>query len=201
MDERPTDPGSVYTPGVPLHVELVPSALHIEDKGRRNPSDNASFLWNKRGHSPILAPDGHQVTLGEFNMVTGGAEVTCVNQGTAIAISLQGLIPNGVYSLWIFTFKSPGFHNNFDHLIGNGVLKLTNGAENIFTASSDGSASLSAIIHRQSLSIVGSVGDCLFSEYEIHFMAAYHLNYVIHNGTPGNPNTWVTQFFFPFRGN
>ena len=79
--------------------------------------------------------------------------------------------------------------------------KLTDGAENIFTASSDGSASVSAIINAQSLSILGSVGDCLFSEYEIHFMAAYHLNYVTNNGSPGNPDSWVTQFFFPFRGN
>ena len=104
-------------------LNLSHSALHIEDKDRMHPADNATLLWNNRGHTPILAPDGHQVTLGEFKMVTGGAEVTCVNQGTTIAISLQGLIPNGVYSLWIYTFKLPGFHNNFDHLIGNGVLK------------------------------------------------------------------------------
>jgi hypothetical protein len=198
--DGPRDPGSLPTPGVSLHVELVPSAAHIEDKNRMNPADNASLLWNKRGHSPILAPDGHQVTLGEFKMVAGGADVTCINQGTTIDISLQGLITNGVYSLWIYTFKLPGYHNNFDHLAGNGVLKLINGTENIFTASSNGSASLSAIMHAQSLSILGSVGDCLFAEYEIHIMAAYHLNNVTHDGTPGNPNTWVTQFFFPFLG-
>jgi hypothetical protein len=40
------------------------------------PQGDAALIWNNRGHIPIKAPDGHQVTLGEFDRVTGKAEVT-----------------------------------------------------------------------------------------------------------------------------
>lgn len=194
------DPNSLPAPGVSFNVDLVYVALHIEDKNRKPPEVDAELLWNNRGHTPIIAPDGHQVTLGEFNSVTGKAEVTYINKGTNIAINLQGLIPNGLYSIWVLTFKLPGFHNSFVHLIGNGALGLNSGSGNTFTASSAGTAFIPATMHAQSLSLFGSVGDCLCSEYEVHLMAAYHSNNLIHNGTPGNPDSWVTQFSFPFRG-
>ena len=195
------DPGTLPLTGTPINVDLVPSSGHIENKDGMSPTNDTTLLWNNRGHTPVLEPSGHQVTLGEFKKVTGIAKISCVNQGTNIAINLQGLIPNGRYSTWIFTFKLPGFHNNFSHLIGNGALNLNNGAENRFKATADGSASLSTTVHAQSLSLFGSIGDCLFSEFEIHLMFAYSYNNGLHNGPPDNPDSWVTQFYFPFRGN
>jgi hypothetical protein len=195
------DPGTLPLTSTPINVDLVPSADHIEDKDRMWPTNDAALLWNNRGHTPILDPAGHQVTLGEFKKVTGIAKISCVSRGTRIDINLQGLIPKGRYSTWIFTFKLPGFHNNFSNLIGNGALNLNNGTENRFTASLDGSASLSTTIHAQSLALFGSIGDCLFSEFEIHLMVAYSYNNGLHNGPPDNPDSWVTQFYFPFRGN
>ncbi len=194
------DPNTFPTPGVSFNVDLVHVALHIEDKNMRTPEGDATLLWNNRGHTPIIAPDGHQVTRGEFNGVTGTANVTYINQGTSIAINLQGLVPNGVYSIWVLTFKLPGFHNSFANLIGNGALGLNSEVKNTFTASSAGTASLSARMQAQSLSIFGSIGNCLCSEYEVHLMAAYHSNNLIQNGTPGDPSSWITQFVFPFRG-
>ena len=194
------DPGALFLPTTPINVDLVPSAIHIEDKDGMSPANDTMLLWNNRGHTPILDPLGHQVTLGEFKNVKGIARISCVSRGTGIDINLQGLIPNGKYSIWVFTFKLPGFHNNFSNLIGNGALKLNNGTENRFTAFPDGSASLSTTINAQSLSIFGSIGDCLFSEFEIHLMVAYSYNSA-HNGPPENPDSWVTQFLFPFLGN
>jgi len=185
---------------VPLNVDLVHVALHIEDKNMMSPVGDATPLFNNRGHTTIMAPRGHQVTLGEFNTVSGKADITCTDYGTNVAMQFQGLIPNGVYSIWVLTFKLPGFHGTFDNLIGNGALGSIDGSENAFIASSAGTASLSVTTHAESLSLFGSVDNCLFSEYEVYLAVAYHLDNLTHGGTPGDPATWVVQFAFPFMG-
>ncbi|PYT06082.1 MAG: hypothetical protein DMF49_12250, partial [Acidobacteria bacterium] len=38
----------------------------------------STLLFESRAHNPILAPDGHQVTLAEFNAVQGQASVKFV---------------------------------------------------------------------------------------------------------------------------
>lgn len=184
----------------PLNVDLVHVAIHIEDANKLPPSGDATLLWDNRGHTPVLAPDGHQITLGEFNKVSGYAEVKCVDAGTHVVVHMKGLIPNGVYTIWLLTFKSPGFDGTFVNLIGNGALGAPDGSQNAFTASSDGTASLSAIMPAESLSLFGSVGNCLSSEYEMHLAAAYHSDNLTHGGSPGDPATWVVQFAFPFYG-
>src|SRR6266498_2714774 len=57
----------------PLNVDLVHVALHIEDASMQPPAGDATLLWDNRGHTPIMDPDGHQVTLDEFNRVSGYA--------------------------------------------------------------------------------------------------------------------------------
>ena len=185
----------------PLIIELVQMVLQIEDMNMKAPIEDTTLLWNNRGHTPIMAPDGHQVTLAEFISVAGKGKVVYTSRGADITIELRGLIPNGLYSMWILVFKRPGFHGNFDNLIGNGALALTTSwGNNTFTAFPSGTASLSATIHAQTLSVFGSVGNCLCSEYEIHLMGDYHSNNLIRNGTAGDPGFWITQFFFPFLG-
>jgi hypothetical protein len=187
-------------PSLPLNVDLVHVAYHIEDAKKESPSGEATMLWNNRGHTPIMAPDGHQVTFGEFNTVSGKAEITYLQQGSKVALSLQGLIPNGVYSIWVLTFQLPGYHGTFANLIGNGALGSNDGSQNTFRASFDGTAFLSTIMYAESLSIFGSVGNCLCSEYEVHIVAAYHSTNLINRDDSGNPDSWVAQFAFQFRG-
>ena len=103
--------------------------------------------------------------------------------------------------MWVLLFKRPGFHGNFDNLIPSGALELnSSGGENTFVASPDATASLTATIPAQTLSVFGSVGNCLCSEYEINLVAAYHSNNLVRNGTAGDAGSWVTQFYFPFLG-
>ncbi len=71
---------------------------------------------------PVLAPDGHQLTLGELSQVRGLATVKCDNRGTGVKIKLSGLIPGGVYTIWLLTFEQPGFTTDFAHLIGEGIV-------------------------------------------------------------------------------
>src|SRR5881409_548109 len=60
--------------------------------------------------TPILAPDGHQVTWGEWNNVQGRAAVKCIQPGSLVVVHLSGLIPNAQYSAWVVAFKPPGFN-------------------------------------------------------------------------------------------
>src|SRR5438094_980688 len=62
--------------------------------------------------SPVLAPDGHQVTWGEWTDVEGQAAVKCIKQGSHIVLHLSGLIPNGQYTAWVVAFDPPGFNGN-----------------------------------------------------------------------------------------
>ena len=192
--------GNSKTGGGPIKVSSDLVYGFVEDANGLFPVGNATLLYDKRGHTPVLAPDGHQVTLGEYNMASARADIKCINSGTHVVVHAQGLIPNGVYTIWTLTFKSPGFDGTFVNLIGNGALGAPDGSENVFTASSDGTASFSIIMHAENLSEFGSVGNCLGSEFEVHLVAAYHMDSMSHGGSPGDPTTWVIQFGIPFHG-
>jgi hypothetical protein len=184
----------------PLSVDLVHPTFNIEDADKMPPSGDATLLFDNVGHTPVLAPDGHQVTLGEFNMVSGYAEVKCINAGTHVVIHMKGLIPNGVYSIWVVVFKFPGSDPTFANIIAGGALGPADGSKNAFTASPAGTASLSAILPAGPLSEGGSVGNCLSSEYEVQLWGAYHIDGLTSGGSPGDESTWVAQFIIPFYG-
>ncbi len=183
-----------------LHVALTHPTMGIEDAKKQPPSNENTLLWNTVGHVPILAPDGHQITLGEFNKVSGYAKVKCINAGTHVDIHLKGLIPNGVYTIWVVTFKSPGFDGTLANVIGVGALGPVDGSKNSFTASAAGTASLSEIMPAGVMSEFGSVGSCLSSEYEVQLWGAYHIDGLTHGRSPGDESTWVQHFFFGFKG-
>src|SRR5260370_32032986 len=56
----------------------------------------------------VLAPDGHQITLGEFRQADGRVIVKCINTGTLSVVHFSGLIPGGTYSVWQFIFANGG---------------------------------------------------------------------------------------------
>src|SRR5262249_49170008 len=69
-------------------------------------------LVESRVNRPILAPDGHQMTLGEFNAAQGTISAKCTKDGTRTSLHMNGLIPNGVYTVWLIVFgpdPSAGF--------------------------------------------------------------------------------------------
>lgn len=49
----------------------------------------------------IKAPDGHQVTLSEFQTAKGNLLVHCNGNSSTVEISLEGMIPNGTYTFWL----------------------------------------------------------------------------------------------------
>jgi hypothetical protein len=153
----------------------------------------------------VVAPDGHQLTFGELSPVQGRATVKCSRQGTRVNMKLVGLIPGGVYTIWLLTFEEPGFTLDFAHLIGEGSLGPPDGSKNSFVASSAGKASLSVHQPAGALSEFGEATDCLFDEFEFHLVGAYHPNGQTYGPTPGptdapNPYCYFVEHFgFVFR--
>lgn len=189
----------------PLKVDLMhptgsQACCVVEDADMMPPTGDATLLFAKAGHTAVLAPNRHQVTLGEFNKVSGWADIKCINKGTHVVVHLSGLIPNGVYTMWVVPFKSPGFEETLANVIGVGALGPVDGSKNSFIASPAGTASLSAIMPAGLLSEFGSVSGCLSSEYQVQIWGAYHIDGLTHGGSPGDQSTWVEHFFFGFMG-
>jgi hypothetical protein len=195
----------------PLKVDLLHFPDQLEDENGNIPEGDDTPLYNKNGgqHAPIMTPEGdHQVTLGEFNMISGWATVKCINEGTHVVMHLTGLIPNGVYTIWTVPFQFPGYDGTFVNRIGFGALGSIEGSanSNSFMADSEGEASISVIRPTGNLLTDGSVNphpdyivpNCLGDVYETHLALAYHLDNIA--SAPGARPTWVVQGFFQFWG-
>lgn len=177
----------------------------LQDKTGTKLSASASpgtLLYEARRGKPVLAPDGHQLTLAEFSTVRGSADVKCTPQGTHVVLHVTGLIPNGVYTAWLVVFKSPGFNGTLDNVSGIGALgqdPLGNG--NIFSADESGEADLIAVNPAGVLTATGGkIGGCWTAdEFEVHVVGAYHIDGRAGGIGPGDPGTFVEQFGFQFH--
>ena len=144
---------------------------------------------------PVTAPDGHQITLAEWTKARGTAQVQCVAGGTQVTLHLTGLIPKGVYTIWVGVFTSPGMTPNFANYIAEGALGAPNGSQNKIVAGSDGSADLS-VLHP-----FGQLGEgfgpslnCLLDEFEFILAGAYHPDGKTHGVYPGvDASDWATR--------
>lgn len=185
-----------------LYLNLHQYLLHVQDKNGLPPKGENTVLFNKRPDAKgrnlaVKAPDGHHVTLGEFTNVAGYARIRCISEGTRVDIHLKGLIPHGIYTVWVVTYQKPGFNGIDDtNITGVGALGSSDGSKNKITASADGSGSLYVTMHGGNLSVFGSVGDCFSSTYQVMLLGAYHLDGMTHGGVPGKASSWVGQFQF-----
>ncbi|MGD8321084.1 MAG: hypothetical protein PVJ02_11525 [Gemmatimonadota bacterium] len=165
---------------------------------------------------PILAPDGHHVTAGEFSAVSGSIEVRCVESGTQVSMHLRGLIPHATYRVWLLKFKEPGFDigppPDFSNVTGEGALGPADRSRNTFLASASGEGQITRIHPAGPLSETvpeppfanEPAGRCLLTdEFEWHVVAAFQ-----QPGQPGGqdvgppalfPGTAVEHFTFIFR--
>ncbi len=190
-------------------VDVLPVIFEVADAKGNPPSDPGTplvtfgHLGGKKGY-PVLAPDGHQVTLVEFNAVRGSATAECVKEGTRVALQLTGLIPNGVYTAWTDIYNAPGFTPELAFIpdfarVGIGALGATDGSESIFKASPKGEASLSAVIPAGPLSVFGEIGACALDEYEFQIWGAYHIDGKTYGTKPGPDGTWAGIFSALFK--
>jgi hypothetical protein len=186
--------------GPKTNQDIVHVPFFIYDASGQAPADPAMPLFEARRGNPIVAPDGHQVTLSEFNAVNGTATVSCTTSGTRAALELHGLIPNAVYTAWNLVFKDPGFDPTFANLTGLGALGSTDGTQNVLRSSGTGDATLSATTPAGPLSMMGSVASCAITEeFEWHVAGAYHIDGQAHGPQIGPDGSAVEQFGFMFK--
>jgi len=188
-------------------ADLINLPLFIVDSDGNSPSGDDTLLHEIRTQAPIVAPDGHQLTLAEWNAVRGEVEIECFPEGTQVTFDVTGLIPNGVYTAWGVTFKQPGFvtptfEGLFDNLIGLGCVGTPDGTESIFHASDVGEGRITAIIPAGRLSMLGDIAPCaLTDEYEFHVVGSYHIDGQTYGPDLGPDGTAVEQFGWLFKQN
>ena len=133
----------------------------------------------------------------------GTIEVGCVPGGTQVRLVLEGLLPNGVYTMWNVPFNAPGpvlDAPNFN-LSGRGVVGYPDGSQSRFVASAAGTATFEATTPGGDLSEFGRIADCaLADEVEWHVIGAYHIDGQTHGPDLGPDGSAVEQFGFIFRG-
>ncbi len=200
---------SAFTPSAEKIAMASTSAIavpfFIEDANSNNPvTGNNTPLYTVLGHNPIIAPNGHHVTLGEYNTVEGRAQIKCLSNGTHVTLNLSNLIPNGTYTIWTLTFQAPGFDGTlaslFANLTGVGAFGLSDGSANTFVASASGKGQITRIVTAGNLSEFGSIGSCVLSdEFEVHFIGAYHLDGNTYGPTPGPDGSYIEHFGFIFK--
>lgn len=198
---------------------LVVTALTVDANGGTVipvAADPSTPLYYRRTGLPILDPDGHHVTAGEFRAVRGSISVTCLESGTHVSMHFRGLIPNATYRIWLLSFKEPGFDlgppPDFANLIAEGALGPNDRSRNTFTASSSGEGQITRIHPAGLLSETlpeppfanEPVGRCLLTdEFEWHVVGAFQQPGQPQGkdvGPPGLfPGTAVEQFTFIFR--
>ncbi len=148
----------------------------------------------------VLAPDGHQITLGEFRQAAGRVIVKCINTGTLSVVHFSGLIPGGTYTVWQFIYPTdnddPMAFNAAGAVGDNGT---TGEIQNFFTASASGEGQISRTSPPGPLSAgvpPGTLVGCWLDNPEVRLELVYHIDGLTHGKEPGPRDTWVFQAVF-----
>ena len=197
------------------HLILIPDSVTVNETGEPiHPTDetdpetglyDADEFDDDENRVPLMTPDGERVTWGEYSAVDGSISVKCLRKGTHATIHVDGLIPKGLYTIWVVVFADPGFDGTFQNLIGAAPLGRNDGSQNTFRASRSGQGHIAAIDRQDTLTMEGpahepeyTTGECLLTdEFEVHFVGAYHWDDESHGPVVG-PHV-VEQFAFAFR--
>ena len=162
-----------------LNFGSVQLLEEILDKDGNTPTDPNELLFAKNifddplGQlNEIKAPDGHQVTLSEFETANGNLSVHCNGNSSTIEISLEGMIPNGTYTFWLAYLNKTrkvgeqiDFANDFVNF-NNPPIGASDGTENIAIADANGTIS-ATLAH----------GSCILTdEVALVIPILYHIN-------------------------
>jgi hypothetical protein len=181
---------------LPINRTLTSAVRDVNGVRPDASTDPSTLLYTAALRTPLLAPDGHQLTWGEWMrpeaLNTSTAIVKCVEKGTHVTLQLTGLIPNALYSAWLFvrpTETSP---------VDAGKLPSITTDSNGFVTNGLGSATLNVIAPAGPLSISGEITSCLFDFFNFSFNLAYHSDGRLYGDVPGPDGITLQQFNFAF---
>ncbi|MEO1679999.1 MAG: hypothetical protein AAFU80_17785 [Pseudomonadota bacterium] len=131
-----------------VFIETAPGAAQVvrPDPAERNmnaplfasaePQRHMPFDSSAVGPFPKGAPLG--LTLGEWFTASGNGSYTCENGEGHLQVAFEGLVPEGVYTLWHYFVAWPPtepFIGTYDLPVGS-----RDGAQSVFTADDEGNA-------------------------------------------------------------
>ena len=123
----------------------------IKDKNGNTPTQPDELLYAANIFddpigllTAIKAPDGHHLTLAEYQTAKGSMIVHCNGDSATLEIALEGMIPNGTYTFWLAYLNKTrkvgepiDFANDFVNFT-NPPVGSASGTENIVVAKADG---------------------------------------------------------------
>ncbi len=183
--------------------EVVTVPFFIENETGDMPTEPSELIYEIREKEAIIDMDGIHMRLFDFSTVNGSVQVDCMEGGVNMDVSLRGLVPNGVYTLWHVTFKDGGADPSKEmlNIRGIGAVGKGDGSDNFFIASPTGTAQISAFSPTdQVLSMIGDIKPCpLSDEEEWHIVGSYHMDSKTYGPILGPDGTVVEQFAFVFK--
>jgi len=162
-------------------------------------TDPSTVLYS--AGSPYLAPDGHPLTWGEWSYAafndTVKTTLKCVKNGTLLEIKAEHLLPNALYSLWVFANRTPDSPQSSGYLPpldgGNYDPRDNRRHGHSFVTDKNGSATFSSIVPGGPLSIKGDIWGCLFHNSFFSFHIVYHADDQLHDPIPGPAGVEAVQ--------
>jgi hypothetical protein len=177
---------------------VIPSLLYVDGAGQAigAATPDSAMVDKVAGteHVPVVAPDGTPITWGRFRRATGSARMTCEGSATRVHIDAQNLVASGVYTGWLVFFHAPGFlAEQFSAMSGISAIGPPDGSQARFTVDGAGAGTLDALVPAGAVSVPipgqeQAVPSCLLDAYEVHLVAAYHLDGQTHGGSQGDPD-------------
>lgn len=183
-DDPSTNPDPIPNPDPTVTVKgtvnvgTVDIFNQVRDKNGNLPIQNDELLYAANTYQspigflkPIKAPDGHTLTLSEFKKAKGTITVKCNGNQAMVDIVLEGLIPNGTYTVWLAYLKvkrKVGESIAFSDWVYDPKPPLgsPSGSENVLIASADGT-----------ISVTKAHSSCILTdEVALVIPVIYHIN-------------------------
>lgn len=165
---------------------IIVAPLYVDEAGKpigaATPATAQVMKVAGTTSAPVLAPDGHAITWGEFSTAKGTVQLSCEGTGTRVQVRFERLIPNGVYSGWLVFFQSPGFlKEGFGSMTGLAPLGPLDGSRATVTADATGAAALDVVVPAGNVTVpiagrTQAIPSCLLDAYEVHVVGAYHID-------------------------
>lgn len=151
---------------------------------------SAALLSRCNPKHDLIDVQGNQLTAGEWFKASGNVGVTCIEEGTQYDFSFEGLVPNGVYTIWHF----PGS-------AGGALASHPGDIHNIFTAAASGTTTFSVVGTAGVMTFNGSVGACTrplgtTTPLRTLFVVVYHTDNFTWGELPGPQDKSTAHLVF-----